>query len=179
MAHRNVALIGFMCAGKSSVGRLLAEKLEMHVVETDDLVEQRAGTSIADIFASRGEEEFRRLEAEVVRYASGLDDTVIACGGGVPLSEENVRVLREKSIVVYLDVSSDHVMDRLGPPSGVRPLLSGRDREKRARHLLAVRRPLYLRAADVVVESNGLTIHQVLGRVIDRLDEYERTHPQE
>jgi shikimate kinase len=179
VARSNVALVGFMCAGKSSVGRGLAEIFGLRFVETDDLVEQRAGVTIADIFAQSGEVEFRRLESEVVRDVADLDGVVIACGGGVPLREENVRALRRGARVVYLDVSPEHVVRRLGPPSDVRPLLSGPDREQRARELLAARRPLYLGAADIVVDSDELTVHQVVLRVAELLREHERTHSQE
>jgi shikimate kinase len=174
-----VALIGFMCAGKSSVGRGLADKLGRRFVETDDIIEERAGTTIADIFATRGEEAFRQLESEVVRDVAGLDHAVIACGGGVPLREENVCALRQGAVVVYLDVSPEHVMRRLGPPSEVRPLLSGPDREERAGELLDARRPLYLGAADIVVDSDQLSVHEVVLRVADLLEEHERSHSQE
>lgn len=176
MAHSNVALIGFMCAGKSSVGRCLAERLQRTFVETDELIEQRAGMSVADIFATRGEEGFRRMEAEVVREAAARQNAVIACGGGVPLREENVQALKQSSVVVYLDVSPGQVMHRLGPRSDVRPLLAGSDRQGRARELLAVRRPLYIEAADIVVESDELTIPEAVKRVSRLLKEYERTH---
>jgi len=179
VVRSNVALIGFMCAGKSSVGRYLAERLQRTFVETDELIEKRTGMSIADIFALMGEEGFRRVEADVVREVATGQKTVIACGGGVPLREENVRALRQGTIVVYLDVTPEQVMERLGPLSSVRPLLAGPDREQRARELLAVRRPLYIEVADIVVPSDDLTIPQVAGRLTRLLKEYERTHREE
>ncbi len=179
MGSKSISLIGFMCAGKSSVGRALAEHLGRSFVETDAVVEERANMSIAEIFASKGEEAFRELESEVVREVCVREDAVIACGGGVPLLDANVVALRDNTVVVYLDVTAEHVIDRLGPPSGLRPLLSGPNREEQARELLAARRPRYVRAADIVVDSDELTVQQVVTTVDALLKDYERTHSQE
>ena len=179
MCSRSISLIGFMCAGKSSVGRALAERLGRSFIETDAVIEERAGMSIAEIFAEKGEAAFRELESEVVREACARKDAVIACGGGVPLRDVNVAALRDNTVVVYLDVTAEHVIGRLGPPSNVRPLLSGPNREMRARELLAARRPRYVQAADIVVDSDELTVQQVVTTIEELLKNYERTHSQE
>lgn len=169
MRRTNVALVGFMGAGKSVVGRVLAARLGKTFVETDSLVEQRAGMSVAEVFARLGEERFREMEASVVREVAGGCDCVIACGGGVVLREENVSALKSSSVLVYLEVSAEAALQRIGPKSTVRPLLSGPDREQRVTELMESRLPVYTAAADVTVSTVGLTIEQVAGEVEERL----------
>ncbi|MBN1153067.1 MAG: shikimate kinase, partial [Dehalococcoidia bacterium] len=125
MPPTNIALVGFMGAGKSTVGRALAVRLGKSFIETDTLVEQRAGMSIADVFAQFGEAHFRDLEAEAVRHAAQCQGCVIACGGGVVLREENVAALKASSMLVYLEVTPSSVLRRLNPQSTTRPLLQG------------------------------------------------------
>lgn len=169
MPRGNVALIGFMGAGKSAVGRELAWRGEKRFVETDALVEQRAGLSVADVFARYGEEYFRGLEADVVREVSQLRDCVIACGGGVALRDENISALRASCVLVYLEVSPISVLQRIGPQSTLRPLLSGPDREQRVNALMEQRRSLYSAAADITVVTDGLLVGQVVQEVEERL----------
>lgn len=171
MPRTNVALVGFMGAGKSTVGRELAERLGKTFVETDALVERRAGMSVSDVFARFGEEHFRDLEAAVVQEAAQVRDCVIACGGGVVLREENVAALRASSVLVYLEVSPRSVMLRIGPQSTVRPLLSGPDREQRVAELMEQRRAVYAAAADITVATDGLVIEQVVCRVEEHLNQ--------
>ncbi len=169
MAHTNVALIGFMGAGKSTIGRGLAARLEKSFVETDVLVEQRAGMTVADIFALQSEERFREIESEVVEQAAQMRDCVISCGGGVVLRHENVAALRASSIVVFLDVTPRAVIQRLRPGSRVRPLLDTDDQETRVRELMEQRLPAYCAAADITVQTDGLTVEQILQTTEERL----------
>ena len=175
MQRSNVALVGFMCAGKSAVGWRLASRLGKRFVETDSLIEGRAGMSIAEIFSTWGEQRFRDLEAEVVRDVSTGTDSVIACGGGVVLRPENVTCLKSGAVVVYLDVSRDVVIERLGSPSEVRPLLSGDGREQRVTELLQYRAPFYSRAAELTVDTTGLSVDEVVERIVESLGEHEGT----
>jgi len=165
----NVALVGFMGAGKSSVGRELALRLGKTFVESDVMVEQRAGMSISDVFTRHGEAHFRDIEAAVVREAAQSEGCVIACGGGVVLREENVSALRASSVIVYLEVSSESVLQRLGPRSTVRPLLSGPDRQQRVLELMEQRQPVYLAVADITVVTDDLTIGGVAGEIEEQL----------
>ncbi|MCK9355794.1 MAG: shikimate kinase [Dehalococcoidia bacterium] len=179
MPRTSIALVGFMCAGKSTVGRLLAERLCKTFVETDALVEERTGLSVAQVFSSWGEERFRELEAEVVSEVSTRGDAVIACGGGVVLRPSNVKLLRGGAVVVYLDVSPEKVLQRLGPPSDVRPLLSGEDRETRVLKLMEQRMPAYRAAAELVVDTSVLSPQAVAADIERLLRQYERTHREE
>jgi shikimate kinase len=170
--HRtNVALVGFMGAGKSTVGRELAVRLGKTFVETDSLAEERAGMAVSDVFARQGEQYFRDLESAVVREVAGLRDCVIACGGGVVLRDDNVVALRASAVLVYLEASPQSVLDRLGPRSAVRPLLSGEERAQRVLELMSQRQPVYAAAADITVPTDGLRVDQVVRNVEERLAE--------
>jgi shikimate kinase len=171
VCRTNVALVGFMGAGKSTVGRELAAKLGKTFVETDLLVEEKAGMLVSEVFAQHGEQSFRDLESAVVRDVSRLRDCVIACGGGVVLREENVAALRVSAVMVYLETSPQCVLERLGPRSAVRPLLSGVEREQRVVELMAEREPIYIASADIVVSTDGLRVDQVTRNVEERLAE--------
>ena len=173
MQRSNVALVGFMCAGKSVVGRRLASRLGKALVETDSVIEDRAGISIAEIFARWGEQRFRELEAEVVRDVSVGTDSVIACGGGVVLRPDNVACLKSGAVIVHLAASRDKVIERLGRPSGVRPLLSGSEREQRVTELLEYRGPFYSRAAELTVDTTELNVDEVVERIVESLGEHE------
>jgi len=168
-----------MCAGKSTVGRLLAARLHKTFVETDALVEQRAGMSVAEVFSSFGEERFRDLEAEVVADAAMMQDAVIACGGGVVLRRSNVELLRAGAVLVYLDVSPRTVLQRLGPPSDVRPLLSGEDREECVLKLMAQRQPIYRASAELSLDTSGLTPGSVAAAIETLLKDYASTYREE
>ena len=166
--RRNVALIGFMGAGKTTVGRILAERLGMGFVETDELVEEIAGKPIPRIFEEDGEERFRELEAEAVRRASSMRGVIISCGGGVVLRSRNVEALRRTCVIVYLKTSPEEAYRRtLGDE--YRPLLKVGDRMARIRELLSMREPLYRSSADIVVETDGLSPEEVADRVIRAL----------
>lgn len=175
MQRSNVALIGFMCAGKSAVGWRLASRLGKTFVETDSLIERRAGISIAEIFSRWGEQRFRDLETEVVWDVSRGRNSVIACGGGVVLRPENVDCLKSRAVIVHLAVSADRVIERLGAPSDLRPLLSGSEREQRAIELLEYRGPFYSRAAELTVDTAELNVDEVVERVAQSLGEHEGT----
>jgi shikimate kinase len=164
-----------MCAGKSTVGWRLASRLGKAFVETDALIEGRAGISVAEIFARSGEQRFRDLEAEVVRDVSAGRDSVIACGGGVVLRPENVTCLKSGAVVVHLVVSRDRVIERLGSQSDVRPLLSGSEREGRVTELLKYRDPFYSKAAELTVDTTGLSVDEVVERIVQSLGEHEGT----
>ena len=164
--RRNIALIGFMGAGKTTVGRILAKRLSLRFVETDDLVERMAGKTIPRIFEEEGEETFRRLEAEAVKKAASMEGVVVSCGGGVVLRGENVEALRNTCVVVYLKTSPEEAYRRTVGDEG-RPLLNVEDRMKRIAELLSAREPLYESSADIVVETDRLTPTEVADRVIE------------
>jgi shikimate kinase / 3-dehydroquinate synthase len=161
--RHNIVLIGFMGTGKTAVGQLVASRLGRAFIDTDALIAARAGRPIPTIFAEDGEAAFRRFEAAVVSEAAAQSGSVIATGGGVALSPENMDRLRRSGVIIALHADPRAILARVGG-GGERPLL-GNDPEDNVRRLLEERAPFY-RAADLVVETSALSVEAVAERVI-------------
>ncbi len=169
----NIALIGFMGAGKTAVGRLLAKKLSKKFIETDSLIEQKAGKSIPEIFQQNGEIAFRELEIEVIKKVAGMKNSVIACGGGLVLNKINIDRLRENARTVYLTASPRVILKRVSSEKGQRPLLEVDNPTLTIRELLKFRNPFYGRAADITIDTSKLDIDAVAEQIIEKLKEDE------
>ena len=150
LAGRSLYLVGMMGSGKTSTGRPLAERLGYGFVDADAVIEQAAGCSIPDIFDRDGEAGFRSLESQVLSAISQRHSLVVATGGGVVTQPENWGLLHS-GIVIWLDVVSDQLLQRLKADSTVRPLLQTADPEAALNTLLNERRPLYAEADLTVV----------------------------
>jgi shikimate kinase len=160
-----IFLIGFMASGKTTVGRLLAERLEWSFVDLDKLIEEGAGRTVADIFAAEGEAGFRMRETEALREVARRRKTVVATGGGAPCREENLQAMLTAGRVLWLDVSAEDAVQRAGKGSG-RPLLDGAaDPVAAARRLLDARRPFYKRA-HASVPTMGYTPTQIVNDLL-------------
>lgn len=149
----HVFLVGFMGAGKSTVGRLLAEMLARPFVDLDAEIERRAGRSCAQIFADGGEEAFRNLESAALAGLADVEPSVVACGGGIVLLDANRRLLRELGTVVHLEVTAGEALGRIGNVEG-RPLLAESEPAATAT-LLQARTGLYRASADISVDTVG------------------------
>ncbi len=169
----NIALIGFMGAGKTAVAKILADKLSKKLVELDGLIELKAGKSIPDIFRQDGEIAFRELEIETTRKVAEGNNQVIACGGGIVLNKINIDRLKERAVVVYLIASPDAILQRIGADTTARPLLAKGDKALTIRQMLEFRQPFYERAADIKIDTSGLDITAAAETIIARLEEYE------
>jgi len=161
----NIVLIGFMGSGKSTTGKRLADKMNYEFIETDDLIVEKAGKSIKDIFADIGEEGFRKLESEVIVDVASKDGVVISCGGGVVLDENNIGALRASSTILCLGVKLESVMKRVGGDDS-RPLL--KDAEK----LYASREGLYEKYADFTFDTDGLTAEEVADNIYGDVEKW-------
>ncbi|GLW11852.1 shikimate kinase [Microtetraspora sp. NBRC 13810] len=159
-------LIGPPGAGKSTVGRLLAERLGVAFRDTDDDVEAVAGKPVGDIFVEDGEERFRALEAEAVRGALEEHDGVLSLGGGAILAEETQRLLAGHT-VVYLEVGLAQAVQRVGLASA-RPLLVLNPRS-RLKMLLEARRPIYERLATSKVPTDGREPEEIVDELVKEL----------
>ena len=169
----NLALIGFMGAGKTAVGKVLAEKLGRSFVELDLLIEQKVGEPISEIFQQEGEIAFRELELEVTREVSKGRDSVIACGGGIVLNKINVDRLKENAIIVYLTASPGVILKRVANEEGQRPLLEVDNPTLTIREMLRFRKPFYEGAADIIINTSRLDIDAVAEQIISRLKDDE------
>lgn len=157
-------LTGFMGAGKSTVGRLVAEGLGRPFLDLDRVIEQREGMTVSEIFAARGEAGFRDAEHAALEQLTGEEPAVVATGGGVVLREDNQVLLRRQGSVVFLSVTPEEALARLGD-AGDRPLLIGEGLAA-ARGILEARLALYRATADHVVETVGRTADEVAEAVV-------------
>jgi shikimate kinase len=159
----NLALIGFMGTGKTSVGRLAAEQLHFEYLDTDDLIQTHTGRTIADIFKTDGEAAFRALEKKVAAELANRSKTVISTGGGLPASAENLASLKTHALTVCLWASPEKIWERVRNQSH-RPLLHDPDPQKKIRELLAVREPFY-KQADVLMNTDIRTVREMAQQV--------------
>ena len=149
-----------MGAGKTSVGRALAARLNLPFIDVDESIEGDAGASISEIFDGRGEDAFRALERATVQTSLAGERAVIALGGG-SVEDEATRALLRDAVVVYLRVSSDEALRRIDDPSA-RPMLRRHD----PRDLHARRAPLYEEVADVTIDVDGRSIDEVVADAV-------------
>jgi shikimate kinase len=164
---RGVYLIGFMGAGKTTVGRLLAERLGVPFLDLDEEIVAEQGEEVAVIFAARGESGFREAErAALVRL--GSSDAVVACGGGVVTDPGSRALLARASTVIYLRVSSGEALARVGSETSGRPLLRDGD-PAAAASLLASRESLYAAAADLIVDTTARSPEAVVAEILASL----------
>lgn len=147
----NLILIGFMGSGKSTVGKILAEKLEMKFLDTDLEIEKEQGRSVQDIFSEKGEEYFRKLENEMSKKLSTENNTIISTGGGIILNEENIEYLKKDGVVFFLDVAKKTLYKRLISSKG-RPLLEGDELWNKINNVLGERVERYRSSADFIVK---------------------------
>ncbi len=172
MAKKNIAIIGFMGAGKSTVGRLVAERLGKPFIDLDVEVEREAGLSVADIFTREGEKGFRERESQALKSALSREGVVIACGGGVVTVEENVALLRERALVFCLAVSPEVALRRVEKGGRSRPLLHGDDSAARARLLMEKRRKAYADTAHEVIDTDAAAPVEIAEEIAKRWRRY-------
>ncbi len=153
---KNIYLMGFMGCGKSLIGELLAQKLDWHFVDTDALIVEDAGMSINDIFAEKGESEFRRLEKECVKRVSLGKKQVISLGGGAVIDPENWQAISQSGITIAISFPSEIIAERLADVDD-RPLINDSDDEERLQRInkLMVQREKHYKKADLVLHMNN------------------------
>jgi len=168
MRRDNVILVGFMGAGKSVCGRLLARRLGRCFVETDEMIVASEGRSIPEIFREAGEPRFRQLEADTIESLKLKSGEVIATGGGMPCRDGRMELLRELGTVVWLDGDVRELHGRASR-IGTRPMLEGRSMAE-VEELYRSRQPYY-RRAHITIDTTGLGADQVVARILSALRE--------
>lgn len=170
----NIALIGFMGTGKTSVGRLVADQLHYDYVDTDEAIQTSTGRSITEIFAKDGEPAFRTLEEKMVADLAPRIKVVISTGGGLPVNPKNLASLKTHALVVCLWSSPEKIWERVRHQSH-RPLLHDADPQAKIRELLAAREPFY-KQADVLLNTELRSVREVAQQVIHQFRLETRGH---
>jgi shikimate kinase len=166
---RNLVLIGYRATGKTAVGALLAQRLARPFLDLDQVLEEEMGGSIADLVAAQGWAEFRRREKELVARCGRAGGQVLATGGGAVLDPENVAVLRQNGVVVWLRADPATIQERLSRDQrqvSQRPSLTGRSTLDEVAEVLHSRQPLYAAAAHIVIDTDQHSLEQVVEKVL-------------
>jgi shikimate kinase len=167
--RQNIFLVGLMGAGKSTIGKRLAESLGKTFIDSDHEIEARTGVSIPTIFDIEGEEGFRNRESAVIDELSQRQNIVLATGGGAVLRKENRSHLAARGLVVYLCASAEQLYNRTRHDRN-RPLLQNSDPLSTLQGLLDQRDPLYREVADLVVPTDDRSIQQAIPELIERIE---------
>jgi shikimate kinase len=160
----NIILMGYRCTGKTSVGRLLAAKLQRPFFDTDELIKKNTGKSVREMVEQKGWGSFRQEEKRLVGNLAGKDGSVIALGGGAVLEEENVGNLQTKGFFIWLTANVHAIRERMigdGKSPDQRPPLSGADGPEETQALLRIREPLYAKIADCRVDTSNRNVEEV------------------
>ena len=170
MNQSNIILIGFMGSGKSSVGQQLSQRMNKVFLDTDIEIEERIDMKIKTLFETKGEQAFRNIETSLLReYLNSLSDSILATDGGMPLRTENIEMLKELGVILYLKASADEIYERLRTDD-TRPLLKTDDPRMKIEQLLQERAPMYEQAAMITVETDGKTPDWIAEDIIRCLD---------
>ena len=169
MGRGNIFLVGMMGAGKTTLGRALAQRLELAFVDSDRLLVERTGVPVATIFEIEGEDGFRRRESALLAQLVQGADIVVATGGGAVLSTENRALMRSSGTVVYLRARLENLWERTRHDSS-RPLLKTPDPRATLAALLEARDPLYREVAHIVVDTGSQSATTLVARVVAALD---------
>lgn len=164
----NIILIGYMGCGKSTIGYKMAEKLAVPFLDTDQWIEEKEKTTISEIFATKGENYFRDLETECLKelLADGQFPKIISVGGGLPVREENQKLLKQLGQVIYLKATPDTIYERLKGDT-TRPLLQTENPRQRIREMISSREEKYGAAAHKVIYVDGKSVEEIVREIVD------------
>jgi shikimate kinase len=168
----NIVLIGYRGTGKSAVGSLLADRLDLDFYDADELVEKRGGQSIQEMVAAKGWKFFREREQDCIRELSGIDAAVIATGGGAVLDPENVSLLKRNGRLIWLDADAQTVIARTQADQDSeqrRPSLTGSEPADETVAVMAARTPFYRAAADTCVDTSGKSLDEIVDEICAKL----------
>lgn len=163
---KHIFLIGFMGVGKTTTSHRLRDKLKVKELDTDAMIVEQEGKSIADIFAESGEEYFRRLETELLDTLTTKEPCIVSCGGGMAMREVNVEKMKACGTVVFLTATPETIYQHV-KNSTDRPLLNGNMNIPYITELMQAREPKYQAAADITIQTDGLTPIKVADKIID------------
>jgi shikimate kinase len=167
---KNISLIGFMGSGKTSTGKILADRLKFLFIDLDDVIELSLNMSISDIFERHGEDYFRITETNSIKKIFVNRNCVFACGGGVVVRHENIEIIKKNSAVIFLHVSPTEAFERL-KSENTRPLLKAPNRLNVILSLMEKRDFLYRNTCDFTVDTDFKTPEEAADEILQRLKE--------
>ena len=171
MTKNSIALIGFMAAGKTTIGQKLANRLgdNFKFIETDQIIIEEAGKSIPEIFSEDGEIRFREYEIAACKKASQLHKVVISCGGGIVLNKINIDYLKQNSHIVLLHATAEEIYKRaMRDGQETRPVIDNEDPKAEIEKFLTFRKPFYEAAAEIIIETTGKSIEDLVKEIIEK-----------
>jgi len=169
----NIFLIGPMGAGKTTMGRQIAKRLNMDFADSDHAIEEHTGVDIPLIFEKEGEAGFRKREMAVIDELTRKSRLVLATGGGAVLMQENRRHLKNRGTVIYLHSDIKHLLERVRHDKN-RPLLQTADPEAKLREIMQIREPLYRETADIIINTGQQSIRAVINVMLDKIKAFHK-----
>ncbi len=168
--NSNIIFIGFMATGKSTIGKLLANKLGKVFIDTDHLLENKYESSIDQIFKKYGEEKFREYEREIIHSLTDIENHVISTGGGAVTYKDNFDILKSMGTTISLTASIATIVERISKDSTNRPLLEGRNLEDKIGNLLQ-KRAFYYISSDIMINTDNMTIENVIDTILGEVND--------
>lgn len=168
-------IIGYMASGKTTFGRALARKSGLQHIDLDFYIEQRFHSTIREIFATKGEAEFRRIEAAMLREVGEMSDVIVSCGGGTPCFGDNIGYMNSRGLTICLQASENVIADRIIAAGNKRPLMAGKSKEEiieTLRRHMEVRKPFYDQAA-IIISGDRL---ENKSQIADTVDVFIKNH---
>ncbi len=168
-------IIGYMASGKTTFGRALARKSGLQHIDLDFYIEQRFHSTVRDIFAKKGEAEFRRIESAMLREVGEMSDVIVSCGGGTPCFGDNIDYMNSRGLTICLQASDDVIADRIIEAGNKRPLMAGKSREEIIETLqmhMKVRKPFYDQAA-IIISGDRL---ENKAQIAETVDDFIKNH---
>ena len=164
-----IILIGMMGAGKTTIGKSLANHLDKTFIDSDHEIQKRTGVKIPIIFEIEGEAGFRKRETDMLRELLKIDNIVLATGGGIIINEENRKLIKEKGTIIYLRTAVNDLLNRTRHDKN-RPLLQTTDPRAKLTDLYHQRDPIYCEVAHIVVDIGNLSVHQIVRYLTQKID---------
>ncbi|MHA1291331.1 MAG: shikimate kinase [Promethearchaeota archaeon] len=172
MTKDSIALIGFMATGKTTIGKILAEKLgkDYKFIEMDQLIVEEAGKSIPEIFKEDGEIRFREYEIAICKRVSQMHKVIISCGGGVVLNKINIDYLKQNCFIILLKATAEEIYKRaMKDGKETRPVIDKEDPEAEINRVLTFRKPFYEAAAEITVDTTNKSIENIIKEILEHL----------
>ncbi len=165
MIEQKIVLIGFMFSGKTVVGEKLAKIIKLPFIDMDNEIERYKSTTIAEIFKTDGESGFRKIEKEFAHLLKNAKECVISSSGGVVIDEENIEVLKNNAIVIFLEAGKETIIKNKKSTRVIRPLLEVEDYEKKIETMLEERTPLYKKYADKTIKVDNKKVEEIVEEI--------------